>query len=260
MKTFTKHLATRLRRRKDYSKQNSNRYQYSALDEENQEIRILTLFPGSPSSDIRISLETAVLTKDIVPQYEALSYAWGSQEYPANIYVADGNGGQLAITQNLHEALPYLRHEEQPRRLWIDAICMNQQNWEERSSQVQRMGDIYKLAERVVIWLGPENDTSTLAFDTIRDLGSKVEIDWDTLEMRPVCQDDTEWADYNLVLPYDQHTLYAVCRIFNRQLFGRLWVLQENRLSNSKAVVSCGPDTILLSQLRVAIYVFTAVY
>ena len=218
--SFTAHLVGRPDTPKVISlntMQSSKRYECSPLNEEHQEIRILTLLPGSRSSDIRISIETAILTKESVPQYEALSYVWGSKENLINIYVAHGNGELIAITQNLHVALQHLRHEEQPRRLWIDAICINQQSLKERGSQVQRMGDIYKLAERMVIWLGPEDETSGSVFGIIRQLSSKVEINWVTFKMTPVSPDDNEWADYKRRLPYDINTLHVAYRFFNRR-------------------------------------------
>jgi hypothetical protein len=60
----------------------------------------------------------------------------------------------LAITKNLHDALLRLRLPTQPRLVWTDAICINQEDIEERGSQVKLMGDIYRFADSVVIWLG----------------------------------------------------------------------------------------------------------
>jgi hypothetical protein len=93
-----------------------------------------------------------------------------------NIYIEDLQDSRtrkhLGIAQNLEAALLYLRQEHEPRRLWIDAICVDQKNLTERSCQVQRMSDIYKLAERVVVWLGPEESDSSRAMSILQDLGS----------------------------------------------------------------------------------------
>ena len=68
------------------------------------------------------------------------------------------------MTRNLAEALQYLRYENRPCVLWIDAICVDQNNIPERGHQVVRMAAIYPQASRVVVWLGPERDDSALAF------------------------------------------------------------------------------------------------
>jgi hypothetical protein len=110
-------------------------YVYTPLDEEAKEIRIMTLLPGIRSSEIRLVLENTILTEDDTPHYEALSYVWDSAENLVNIYFWDSSE-TFGVTRNLATAIPYLRYEDRPRRLWIDAICVNQQDLAERSKQV----------------------------------------------------------------------------------------------------------------------------
>lgn len=83
--------------------------------------------------------------------YEALSYVWGSSECDRRIVC---NGEYMTITSSCYYALVYLRKTRKRRRLWIDAICINQEWTQERNSQILLMGDIYRHATRVVIWLG----------------------------------------------------------------------------------------------------------
>ena len=71
--------------------------------------------------------------------------------------------GQLSITKDLPQALRHLRRQKFSRTLWIDQICINQINLDERSAQVTIMGEIYRHANRVVVWLGPAKDDSDLA-------------------------------------------------------------------------------------------------
>lgn len=120
------------------------------------------------------------------PDYEALSYVWGSSSCSATAIVEnyttplhsvpvigqqpqDGflpqtnNQVGLRIRKNLAEAIRYLRLIDRPRVLWIDAICVDQENKPERNKQVPRMADIFKSASRVVAWLGPESENSRLA-------------------------------------------------------------------------------------------------
>ncbi|PNP74183.1 hypothetical protein FNYG_12232 [Fusarium nygamai] len=103
---------------------------------------------------ISCKLETLNLLEDNI-DYEALSYAWGSSEDQATIAV---NKTTLQITQNLKDSLTYLRHDSKPRSLWIDAICINQSDVDERSSQVRLMGRIYSSASCVISWLGLKDD------------------------------------------------------------------------------------------------------
>ena len=125
-----------------------------------------------------------VLTVDNTPKYEALSYAWGSAENPSSVDI--GANAVLSITQDLATALPYLRHETQARVFWIDAICVNQQDLKERSQQVERMRDIFSLADRVVVWLGPETHDSTSALSTLQAVSSEFEYVWNQWEVKRV--------------------------------------------------------------------------
>ena len=86
------------------------------------------------------------------PGFEALSYTWGESLHDEYVEVQDLI--RIPITDNLARALRRLRHRTRPRDLWIDAVCVDQKNLEERSLQVAYMGEIYKRASRVIIWLG----------------------------------------------------------------------------------------------------------
>tara|TARA_R110002060_G_scaffold2590_1_gene4297 strand:- start:906 stop:1475 length:570 start_codon:yes stop_codon:yes gene_type:complete len=118
--------------------------------------------------------------------YEALSYTWESSENPQEISVlkrghvkileyemadSDQKENVLLVSQNLSIALQHLRQQLEDRILWRDAICINQQDVIERGIQVSRMGDIYRRARQVVIWLGPEEDQSSLALELINEIG-----------------------------------------------------------------------------------------
>jgi hypothetical protein len=187
-------------------------YIYSPLNRETSDIRLLTLLPGEGSTPISIDIETARLTEDEKPDYEALSYVWGSMENLSDVVVGSSENATLPITQNLATALPYLRLEDRPRVLWIDAICIDQQNLDERSHQVRRMSDIYTMATRVVVWLGPEGDNSTLALSTMDFLGSQIEVDWLAVTLKPslVANVDPRFADelYNIL--YEEKIWYAI--------------------------------------------------
>ncbi|PSN69346.1 hypothetical protein BS50DRAFT_489488 [Corynespora cassiicola Philippines] len=94
------------------------------------------------------------------PAYEALSYAWGDATHTARIRCGQGT---LDIRPNVEDTLRALIFASETRILWIDGLFINQSNDEEKSKQVQMMGLIYWHAERVIIWLGMDDDCTTPA-------------------------------------------------------------------------------------------------
>ncbi|KAL8923554.1 MAG: hypothetical protein Q9208_004500 [Pyrenodesmia sp. 3 TL-2023] len=250
-------------------------YRYKPLDPEAKTIRLMRLLPGNFDDDIRVSLRTTVLTEEHVPEYEALSYAWGSMEKPRDIRVADDQDIQdlmkrlrvpstmvhkhivitqtLAVTQNLGEALPYLRRKEGIRDLWIDAICVNQQNFRERGFQVERMADVYRNAQRVIVWLGPTSYRTPLAIDTLRFLSSQIEMDWNTSTMKPSAGGEAHWADPKINLPYDKETWKSIYSLLSKSWFKRLWICQEIMLSKS-AKLECGHNFLDWGVLQAAVF------
>lgn len=229
--------------------QNFEAYQYTHLKEELHEIRLLTLLPGTFSSDIRLWLDITPLTADYVPEFEAVSYAWGSACDPVNIFVGKIGRKTLPVTQNLAEALQYFRYKDKPRTLWIDAICVNQQNLKERSQQVKRMADVYSKAARVVVWLGPESDDSSLAMDCFDKIASKVKVDWTTLSMSAITH-EVHWADTVTQSPLEPHEMLAINHLIYRSWFERLWIWQEVILASEHTQVMCGSRKTLWNSLR----------
>ena len=230
-------------------------YQYLPLNEDLNEIRTLTLQPGNFSADIYISIQKVVLTTDNPPIYEALSYAWGSTEDPIDLRIGLSGNETLAVTQNLAVALPYLRYEDKARTLWIDAICINQQDLGERSSQVKRMADIFGLADRVVVWLGPEKDNSAKVLRLLSDLSSEIKVDFSTVTMTPATSHSAvHFSDLDSVLPYSIDDARSIDALISRPWFSRLWVWQEIGLARNNAIVICGTDAITWASFRQAIF------
>lgn len=132
----------------------SERYQYHPLTEQGT-IRLLKLESSDDTATaVRASLDVAELEN--APEFEALSYCWGvrSKDEP-KIHI---DGQSLSVTKDLHSALLRLRQREKP--IWIDAICINQEDTTERTQQVRQMHRIYGSASLVIVWLGeasPEN-------------------------------------------------------------------------------------------------------
>ena len=109
--------------------------------------------PAAESQPLSCSL--SIVSLESKPDYETLSYVWGDPSL-SNEIIADGR--VINITKNLRTALWYLRTPDVPRVIWADGICINQSDLDERSFQVQIMGDIYRQARGVQIWLGKTED------------------------------------------------------------------------------------------------------
>jgi len=139
-------------------------WQSPPLDSQSNDIRLLALMPGVGKTTIRCKQVNASLDDDI--SYEALSYAWGDPKSKAFI---EFESMPFPITANLYSALQQLRPVKAPRYLWIDALCIDQINDSEKSHQVQLMGDIYKRAARVLVWLGEAYEDSDLAFHILTE-------------------------------------------------------------------------------------------
>lgn len=148
--------------------------QYKPLDASKSEIRLIELLPTATDTSTqrertpRCNLIHASL--DDRPDYVALSYTWGNPRDTEKITV---DQSLVSVTRNLRSALEHLRYERTIRIFWIDAICINQLDNEEKSWQVQLMSEIYQRATFVSIWLGPADATSDKVMDFLKQLGTK---------------------------------------------------------------------------------------
>jgi hypothetical protein len=132
---------------------------YEPLDTDARQIRPVTVEAITKSgSDIKCRLE--IVSLNDAPLYQALLYVWGDPNVTKPIFL---NDTYFHVTVNLAAALHRLRDQDDDVVFWIDAICIDQSNLAERSSQVKLMGDIYSKAERVVAWLGKEESHSRVA-------------------------------------------------------------------------------------------------
>jgi hypothetical protein len=176
--------------------------------------------------------------------YVALSYVWGPPTSTRSITL---NDRPFEVTENLYYALEQLRKSQRIRqgfKVWVDAICINQGDLDERSLQVARMRDIYTSAWQVVVWLGPEADDSDLALTAMHWMANRMKIT-DPLEgfyhvsriidARPLF---IMWATYRS--PLKKAVYRALCHLFLRSYWHRLWILQEITMAREDAPVICG--------------------
>lgn len=251
-------------------------YEYSPL-ERTRDIRLVTLAPASTSSDpIYCELKVASLDAKPSVQYEACSYCWGSPYGTLPITCDDRT---LLVTPNLLEALRRLRKQDEPRTLWVDALCINQSDPVERSAQVQQMRDIYAKARRVIVWLGEDHHlpSSDISFDKPLSLTSTrklalMEIACTWPGMMPNLKRNVQelasvrrhipgirWPAANPDLSKLCNSLMkareAVSLLLNQTLqallgcnwFSRMWVLQESVVNNP--MVMLAGDTIAWTDL-----------
>jgi Heterokaryon incompatibility protein (HET) len=134
------------------------------LNLESRWIRVFDLQPsyfGNEEEPIRGHLRVVCL--DDNPSYVALSYTWGDPLHSRQIIC--GTNETLPVTTNCYDALQQLRHSSRTQTLWVDSICVNQSNEEEKSHEVSLMRDIYSQAQMVYIWLRKGNQDSDYAMD-----------------------------------------------------------------------------------------------
>jgi len=218
-------------------------YEYQLLPKDETTIRILKLRPGHFDQDIIIEL-TNILIAGIEPDaspYQALSYTWGSPKDPGRIYIQNGQElSTLSVTRNCEEALRYIRREDEPIHVWVDAICINQKDVEERAQQVSIMRTIYSKGSRVIVWLGSASADSKVALEWIDTIAGDITYDPNTQEMRAVTADLVRLNSAE-VLGSDVE-LEAFANLIERAYFDRLWVWQEVRMGGERVRLRCGYD------------------
>lgn len=216
----------------------------------------------------QIVLTTAGPDHEFKPVYEALSYVWGERAEEELAFVKSGSNSlecpdsisstTVKLRPNLAAAVRFLRLPDRRRTLWVDSLCINQDDIAERSEQIRHMGDIYQLADRVIVWLGRATADSGLALETLRCLGKQVEVLHSGARLRaPGCV-ESDWFRANSRLPYEEKTARALNSLIERPWFKRLWVWQEVQLANQHTIVQCGIDYIEWYFLRRAIIVLAA--
>ncbi|KAE8441364.1 hypothetical protein EG329_005467 [Mollisiaceae sp. DMI_Dod_QoI] len=183
--------------------------------------------------------------------YSALSYTWGTWDDAQEIHV---NGHSIRVTKNLHA---FLQTMESSIWLWIDALCINQEDGDERNLQVKRMKAIYEQAFSVIAWLGPESEDSKLAIDFFRHVG---------LNNSASCTTPNQALAFLRSSWFDDQTaeLIAAQRLTQREYWMRLWIVQEIALGRHMIVVLCGKDrlnwAILSTAVELLIYDNSLIY
>lgn len=194
-------------------------------------IRLLELQPGNDGDPIFATLDEHKL--GAAPVYETISYVWGDPTVRESITC---DGVVLKITQNLYHALHQFRRPSTSRLLWTDAICINQNDLDERASQVLMMHEIYKSGRRCLVWLGPGDEHSSVALRIIGDIAT-VLCKEKGIAMNEIDQDlDENGQDLLLnsrlgfdgLPPPDSLDWVSLYGFFCRPWFSRIWVSMES--------------------------------
>jgi hypothetical protein len=129
-------------------------------------IRLLLLHPGSNDDVLVGEIKQYQCIEGQIPSYEAVSYVWGDAKLVGRISIHDC---WLGLTKNLELALKIVRLKDQNQLIWVDQVCVDQNNLEERSEQILLMNRIYANSERVLVSLGKYKSID-IAADLIREL------------------------------------------------------------------------------------------
>jgi hypothetical protein len=206
---------------------------YQRLDPTKNEIRLLKILPirvveGDEYGVIECTL--SVTSLDGAPPYHALSYAWGDQSNPGEIFL---DGQPFPVGRNLEWALWEFQTHSKITFFWIDALCINQNDEVERTEQVRKMRTIYERAENVVVWLGKSFLRTCSAFALLENLYQHLL--------------DTDYIANALKTEWD--SLEELKRLFKEDYWYRIWVVQEVKAARY-VTVQCGRYTIAWTKLK----------
>jgi hypothetical protein len=212
---------------------------YEPLDATALQIRLVTIEPSELNDDINCTLNIASL--DDHSPYEALSYFWGDPNVTKTILL---NSRPFEVTLNLESALRHLRLGEL-RTMWIDAICINQQDLQERGSQVKQIQKVYESAMSTFVWLGDATPLSRKAFEFLYAVPILV-------SPEKTSRSTVKEFSQERIEPFEDLFCNEAAVEGNKALkvdislcpwWKRVWVIQELAVSNH-VVLKCGMDEI----------------
>ncbi|KAE9364625.1 HET-domain-containing protein [Stipitochalara longipes BDJ] len=230
---------------------------YSPLVAENNEIRLIKLLPRSEDAATMANDQQSEMLEFIMEhkslndarqvsgalgkfEYVALSYFWGSWEDSQLISV---NGQITHMTKNLHDYLQMLSKQLRPPWIWVDALCINQKDIDERSFQVKRMRSIYERGFVVHAWVGASSKDSSSGIQFLKSIYEKG---------RTIVEDSRR---EELHLWLNERPVGSWCALFrfcNRPYWTRLWIIQEMTLNKNLSII-CGECVIDWDILSTAI-------
>ena len=260
-------------------------FEYTKLESPNNTIRLVKMESISESLEPPIRITTRVVCLEDNVAFATLSYTWGN---PFGVFCSEKDrdtaprtdipiicdGRLLSVGENLYRFLcrwrqalanfdERIREYDAPSELleisrppvefWIDAICINQDDLEEKSQQVSMMGDVYAKSAITWVWLGEHDQFSKDAFGVLQDLAKQPDDTND--ESLQTLDVDNELLISSGLPDMNSWKWFAVFALFQRQWFRRSWVVQEAALS-SRILFQCGSLNVP-SWLIVSAYIST---
>ncbi|KAH7124993.1 heterokaryon incompatibility protein, partial [Dactylonectria estremocensis] len=250
-------------------------YDCSPLPSPSTFIRLIDLYPSPTdstsamgSTHLSPSLRCCIYSVSLssLPPYTALSYTWGP---PDRTHLLEVSNQEFSITSSLATCLQHICHTERTTTLWIDQICINQDDSREKNEQVPLMDQIYRKAEEVLIWVGPSAEESSSLMDVWNKVGGKAQA-WGmdsylTKERFPEYQQIITKADPTDLKTTEFHDicqtygplfdLKAMLAWYKRPWFLRVWVVQELCLG-SHSVFVCGNKRVPVDLVMFALQIF----
>ncbi|KPM45840.1 hypothetical protein AK830_g688 [Neonectria ditissima] len=251
-------------------------YRYSPITSHPRAFRLVRLLPPIRAilgSTLHIELIT--VDDESSCTYETLSYTWGvtGKDAPNRRVIVETQHGprELHIYRPLELALLSIKAN---RPLFIDQICINQKDDDEKACQVQLMRDIYSKCSRVLVWLGPETKASKSYFTYIHQVCSEAVLGrvlgpnkatfpelWTaimdyTVEVAGSVREDRDdvWA---LLSKYgDKFPLNGAEDVMRRAWFNRLWIIQEVCLAPNVLFI-CGSQEMCFECFRTGLLFYT---
>lgn len=221
-------------------------------------IRVLELHPGKFSDIISFDFAIVQLSKD--PYFEALSYEWLEKKGSVPVQCADD---RILVTPNCAAALRSLRSESDSRALWVDAVCIDQENKDEVNDQVAMMTDIYQKAKKVIMWLGSiEGNVQAFrkAFASLPLLckaHDKLSPDLNDLAGLERRMDGNKEVKRLVTKALESKTAVGILNaIYAASYFRRAWILQEIILGGSRGIVVWGTLSCDWETFKKALLVF----
>jgi hypothetical protein len=197
------------------------------------------------------------------PEFTALSYTWGVSARNDRIMI---NDAPFQVTESLAGMLRHIQSSTETLTLWVDQLCIDQTNTNEKSAQVPLMKEIYPEAIQTIVWLGPAEKESDAIMDFLADVGKEA-YEFGLMEIKLAelqnWSDDNEQNerlrniknDLNILLEKigDTFPLEPFASLIARPWFYRVWVVQEVSLG-SDVVFKCGEKMISYDHLRAAVF------
>lgn len=242
---------------------------------ETSHIRLLQVHVDKTSRELTCNFKLVCLDDAKRDAFTAISYTWGQPAPPAST-ITLSNGEKLPLSQTLTDLFEVLRRRHSYFALWIDSLCINQQDPNEKANQVSMMGQIYSSAQEVMVWLGVSTPETSRAFQFMRsslsstsggatrsDPKEKLTRVSTRGHLYSSAREILGWFDVrksktkNALKPTGSPTtdvspshdesiatgLEFVLSLLARPWFRRVWIIQEVTL-NSKVLMLCGDDLV----------------